>query len=321
MMRTARIMALIATFGLAGLAFAQPEEKKAPPSEDLLKGPAVRDNSIPGQNRKFGTGPADRRNAQRTPGMPVVARAINVLRGESAGEHRLTEDQDSRLKKVMSDFEAETRTYLQTHREEIARLVKSLPADERARVQRQIGEGRPARRGADRETERPASEPMMQEEMSAEDAAKARARVAEIFAGRPKPEDAQAKAWVVLNDSQKKLVQDEIARLQKEAESRMGKPAEPAKPGEMPKPGERANPADLAKQLEGKTPDEIMNDARVPEALRERLRNMSPEERARAVERFRERLRNGEGLPRRGQDKPAPKPDEVNVPKSPDSRR
>jgi len=310
-MRTAQAWALIAAVGLAGVCFAEPEKQAMPPTEDVLKGPAVKDNSVPGQNRRFGTGPADRRMAQRSPAMPVVVRALNVLRGEQAGEHRLSEDQDGRLKKVLSDFESETRTYLQTHREEISRLVKSLPAEERTRVNRQFGEGRPARRGADREAERPAADPMMRDEMAPTDAAAARARVAEILAGRPKPEDAQAKAWSVLTDAQKKLVQEEIARLQKEAESRTGTPA---------KPGEEMNPGELAKQLEGKTPDEIMNDARVPEALRERLRNMSPEERARAVERFRERLRNGEWRPQRGENKPAPRPDEVKVPKNPDNR-
>jgi hypothetical protein len=288
------------------------------PADGTLEGPKVKDNSMPGQKRPFGEGERRKAGERPTP-MPVIVKAMDVLRGEKGGDNRLSDEQETKIKSVMDEFLTSTRAYMQQHREEIGTLRSQLSPEDRAKVDQVFGgEGRPPRpgKGGDKKEDggKPKGppkdggpregDPMMEapgegKPVDAEASAKARVRLTEIAAGRPKPEDAQAKAWAVLTEPQRTILEAEVKKLSEE----MGKKAREGRPG-----------GDLS-DLKGKTPEEIMNDPRVPERLRERLKNMPAEQRAKAIKRFLERERGGERGGERGSEKPAPKPSDVNVPR------
>jgi hypothetical protein len=293
------------------------------PADGTLEGPKVKDNSMPGQKRPFGEGERRKAGERPTP-MPVIAKAMDALRGEKAGENRLSEDQETRIKSVMDEFLTSTREYMQKHREEIGSLRSQLSPEDRAKVDQAFGgEGRPLRpgkggfKGGEKKEDGgkpkgpppkdgPMGDPMMEgpgegKPVDAEASAKARARLSEIAAGRPKPEDAQAKAWAVLTEPQRTILDAEVKKLSEE----MGKKAREGRPG-----------GDLS-DLKGKTPEEIMNDPRIPERLRERLKNMPAEQREEAIKRFLERERGGGKGGEKGGEKPAPSPSDVNVPRPP----
>ena len=297
----------------AGTARAQEGQPKDGPA---LEGPKVRDNSMPGKKQAFGDGNKDRKAGDAPIRLPVVMKALDVLRGEKAGENKLTDAQESSIKGAFDEFQKSTREFMDKHREELGTLRSQLSPEDRAKVDQAFGgEGRGPRpgkagdkgggNGGDKKDQpKPDGDPMMTPgedapKVDAETSAKARARLTEIYAGRPKPEDAQAKAWSTLTEPQRTILQAEIKRVNEEM-------AKKGKPG--------AGGGGL-EDLKGKSPEEIMNDPRVPERLRERLKAMTPEERKEAVKKFLDRERGG---PKRGGDggegKPAPKPSDVNVP-------
>jgi hypothetical protein len=286
------------------------------PADGTLEGPKVKDNSIPGQKRGFGEG-KERKAGERPTPMPVIVKAMDVLRGEKAGENRLSEEQETKIKAVMDEFRDSTKTYMDTHRDEVMSLRAQLSPEDRAKVDQAFGgEGRPLRpgkggfKGGDKKEDggKPKGppkdgDPMMEapgegKPVDAEVSSKARARLTEIAVGRPKPEDAHAKAWAVLTESQRAILDAEVKKLSEE----MGKKLREGRPG-----------PDLS-DLKGKTPEEIMNDPRVPERLRERLKNIPAEERQEAIKRFLERER---GPKEGGEKKPTPKSSDVNVPRPP----
>lgn len=290
---------LLALVFAAGTAQAQDKPKEAP-----LEGPKVRDNSMPGRGRGLGEGERRAGDAIR---LPLIMKALDVLRGEKAGDNTLTEAQEKSIKAAFDEFQKSSREFMEKNREELATLRSQLTAEDREK----LGEGRP-RPGPNSKNKdgkkpsdggKPGEDEMMappaETKPDAEASKKALVRIQEILAARPKPEDAQTKAWSTLSETQKTTLQAEIKRLTDE----MQKKAKPADGGNLD-------------DLKGKSPEEIMNDPRVPERLRERLKNMSPEDRKEAIKRFLERSR--EGGPRRGREegenKPAPKPADVNVP-------
>lgn len=288
----------------AGTAQAQDAKPKDGPA---LEGPKVRDNSLPGKKREFGDGNKDRKAGDMPVRLPVVMKALDVLRGEKAGDNKLTDAQESSIKGAFDEFQKSTREYMEKNREETTTLRAQLTPEDRAKVERAAGgEGRPGQRPGGpkgKDAKRPGGEDEMmappETKADPEASKKAVARLQEIYAGRPKPEDAQAKAWSTLTEPQRTILQAEIKRVNEE----MQKKAKPAEGGGG------------LEDLKGKSPEEIMNDPRVPERLRERLKNMTPEERKEAVKKFLDRER---GSPKRGgeggEDKPAPKSTDVKVP-------
>jgi hypothetical protein len=248
-------------------------------------------------------------------------RALEVVRGEKAGENRLTDEQDTKLRSAFEEFQKQTREYLEKNREEISSLRSKLSAEDRAKADQALGgNGRVLRAGktafkgkAPKGAAKPETEPMTGQDgpqdepkVDAAESAKARARILEIVAGRPKPEDAQAKALAVLTDGQRSLVQAEVTRLQKEGDKR------PARAKAAVAAGETSGPApDYSKM----TPEEIMSDPRVPEGLRKELRSMTPEERDRVIQKIKDHGL-AKSRPNRGTGKPAPKLTDVKVPEA-----
>ncbi len=293
--------ALLAT--LAGTANAQ--DKK--PEDDALKGPAVKDDA-PG-TRKF-TQKGQQRGQQEVP-IRVFMKAVEVLRGEKAADEvRLTPEQNEQLKAHMDGYQAEGAKFRDADGEEIRGLVAKLNPEDRKKAMQRLAPylnergGRPGEKGEKKArpgAPKPADE--MNDPMAPADPKESGAAMDELKAlaeTAPKQADVQAKLWTVLTDAQKPLVQKELERIQKEQREK-NKPADGAKPGEPVKPGA----------------DPLMDNPRIPQELKDKLKDMTPEERRAALREYRQkRQQDGKGKqPEKGGEKlPPPGMDDVEVP-------
>lgn len=281
---------VVAAFVLTGGAWAQQGEKPAK-QEDPLKGPKVDDGGVPGERRRFTDsqgGPRER--MQRELPTRAYVRAIESLKGESVpAADRLTAEQETKIKSIAQDFEKSQREYREKNREEVRGLLPKLTEEERRRAAALLGQwggrGEGQRRGEGRGPEgaKPMGEQdgMMSEPApSAADSDAAKARLREIADGAPKAADAHAKMFAVLSGSQKELVQKELVKIREQTQNR-------------PAGGQQGRPA------AGGGPVTSIDDPRIPEQMRERLKNMSPEDREAALKRISERIANAEGDQRR----------------------
>lgn len=298
----------------AGLAVAQDSNRPArdKPAGAPLGGPAVRDAGIPGEKRSFantGKSPRDRMESRGVPAR-VFMQAINVIRGDQVGEGaRLTAGQEELIRAVQADFQSSMKSYMDAHRDEVSALRSQLSPESRAKFDqrtraaglggpggpegragkaKRTPDGRPAKKGG-AGADHPAEEmdapgkPAPGAPGSAGNDEAVKRRLVELMEAAPKAKDAQAKVMSALSEPQKALVKTEIERLRKKGEQDRS-PGAAAAPGtDMPA---------------------------LPENARERLKNMTPEQREEAMKRLRERRGQGQG----GQAKPAPGIDEVDVP-------
>lgn len=274
------IAALVLVAGAPALA------QQSPAKEPPLKGPAVKDGGVPGQQRKFSGGAGGDRKDRVSQQVPAVAymRALHVLRGDKADQAlRLTPEQEDQIKTAEREYRDQVDAYRTAHAEEIKALREQLPARERRRVDELLrAPGRPAeQRPKDaKPADRPARDdaPMMDEPMQEQDAAAieaARNRLREIAEGAPKPADTQARVYSVLTPPQREVFNTELERIRKELQNRR-----PGQQGGKPagKPGEPA----------------ALDDSRIPERIRERLKDATPEERERILKELQERQRQRE---------------------------
>lgn len=282
-------LVMVAVVGLATSAWAMQ------PAEQPLKGPPVNDNSVPGVKKSFGDGAAGKNGKARLqemgPTMIVFGRALDTLRNDAAGENKLTSEQDTKIRELREAFEAKAKAYMDEHKNEVKSLLEKVSPQDRAKFGQALGKegGRLglAKRGfkgkAGDKGEKNA-EPMTDSKpaVNSEESGKARERLKAIFDGRPKPQDTQTQMYAVLSETQKKLVQEALQKQRDEATKRLTEKKKTA--------GGEEKPAGNLGDLKNKSADEIMNDPRVPERLRERLKAMSPEDREKAVARIRERL-------------------------------
>ncbi|MDX2132201.1 MAG: hypothetical protein SFY69_09120 [Planctomycetota bacterium] len=295
---------------LAGSALAQ--QSSPPPAP--LKGPEVKDGGVPGENRKLSGGnPVGRERREAPTPQRVFMRAFDVLRGEKApAEVRLTADQQELIESIDAEFRKEMDEFRAANGAEVRGLMKDLPEGERRRVLEMLGAPRPeggapeGRRPGQRrpgakppQGERPAEAPMdapadgmmdapAGERPTDEATAAARARLREIMEAAPKPADTQAAMFGVLTEAQKPVFQKELERVKAEVQQRRG-PREVERNIEKDKfPGKAPGAGDKPLTLD---------DPRIPERVRERIKSLPPERQAEALQRLQERLRNAQPKP------------------------
>lgn len=281
---------------LAGSVLAQSE----PPKDNVLGGPKVKDNSVPGAKSRFSTGKGDKKDRALDRGIPpgVYVKALDALRGDGVSDGvRLTKEQDDKIHAIQREFIDSERAYIQSHRAELEALRADMPPEMRARVDERLRSAKAFDKGLPKDNVKKGKKagapeqdemdaPMKDKDVPSDPAAaaKARERMGQIFDEAPKPKDAQSKVWALLTDAQRPVLQAEIERLQKEGGKGAGKGKGPGGP-----------------------------DAGPPGELREKLKNMTPEERQKYLEEMRAK-RGAKKLPD-GQPKPQPRPGDVNVPK------
>ncbi len=294
MNRTTRWIApALAVLTLAGTVFAQNTRPEPPRKEPPLKGPAVKDGRVPGEYRSFGEGGkgGKDRMQQETPHRLFV-RAFESVRGEGVEPAiRLSEEQDSRLGAIDRQFRDAIESYRKDHASEARELIAKLPPAERRKAADLLGgqggpkrplDGNKPRNGPKADKPDRDSDPM--QAMDPKAAEDARARLKELLQGAPKPADTHVKMFAVLNEAQKPVVEKELERLKKETQGRrepgkIDKGLEKGKGSVKNKPGADAKPLTL-------------NDPRIPERMRERIKSLPPEQQAEALKRASERLRN-----------------------------
>lgn len=260
------------------------------PDSQPLRGPSVRDDTVPGEGRRF-TGGAQRRKDAVGASIPnrIFIQAIDSLRGERADPTlRLAQDQADQIAKIERDLRDKLAAFVRDHREEIAELRASATPEMRRRLDQLMpgSAGARARRNAEasppEQQAKPdggdnkamdGSDPMMKEGQAAPEAAQA--RIAELLAAAPKLEEMHGSVWALLTPPQREHVEKQVERLKAEAAAKRGstkddrkqKQAEPAKPNAAGSP-------DLSK---------------LPPRLRERWESMTPAEREQALKRLKDR--------------------------------
>lgn len=279
MNRTPSIALLTALLLTAGHAHAQTAKPADPPA---LSGPTVKDNALPGSRDSLGDKPSALGKKgghmdDRGLPMPAFMEAMAVIRSDAAGEHKLTAEQQEKIRAINTEFQEKTREYLQANRAELQKLREEAK-NKGIELRPQPSEAKPAE-GATL----PKPDP---------DAQKLRDRAQALMEGRPSPKDVQTKIWGVLTEGQKKLVQPELDKAKEKLADQMGKRAAEAKAKKE------------AKKLGGK--------ADLKPELREKLKNMTPEQRKEFLENQRKKAGKGKNV--EGTDKPAPSPEQVNVP-------
>lgn len=303
---------------------------KAPPADNgVLRGPQVRDNSVPGTKGKFGgTGNQKEQRAQQPIPPRMMMEAIGVLKKDpTPQELRLTAEQETKIQDVHEDFRAKQKAFVDQHRDEIMKLRSELGPDAKKKIDERLralpgfggraggpdgtpgdnAKGRPERRPGKGGGPGPgggAGGDDAMKETSPADQSAALAKLKELAEKAPDAKDAQTRAWAVLTDGQKPIVEKELARLRKEGGARGPGAPDAGGPG-----GDRLPPGVIG--ADGK-----VDMSKLPPRLRERLEKMSPEEREKAIQRLKERVdagRKGAGKGGNGA-KPAPEMDDVQVP-------
>ncbi|MCC6949875.1 MAG: hypothetical protein IT433_00360 [Phycisphaerales bacterium] len=303
-----RALTAAAVFACAGAAWAQ---DSAP-----LKGPSGDDKSVPGETRKFGGPGGDRkeRAAQMPVRHPMFMQALGILRGDKAGESvRLTAEQDEKIAGIDRDMKAKAEAFRAEHGEEIRGLVSKLTPEDKRRFAALLGQmgqpgrgggegakgaGRPAagqRKGVKRPNAERANKPAEGDDatMQTSDAAaaeQAREKLRTLMETAPRPEDAHKAIFGVLTEAQRPLVQTEIERMRKEMEQRA---AEGGK--QLDREKERAGrklDKKEAEAMEGAAPTSI-DDPRIPERMRERLKKLPEDQQQAALKRLWARLQVG----------------------------
>lgn len=246
--------------------------------DDGLGGPKVKDNSVPGNRGKLGDGSRER--GEGRPQAPrAFIRAVESLKAESTpAELRLTAEQESKIKTLREEFEAKVQAYRDANKDEVIKLREDVGPRERRRIDEMLrGPGEGPREGARRE-ERPKGEPgddMMGEGKPVDEAKAeaARKRLREIMEASPQPTEVQTAVMGVLTEQQKEHVRTTMEKMAKERQEEMGQRGE----GML----ERLSPED-----------------------REKIKNMSPEERREFIrEKMKERGEGEQGEGRRGRGK------------------
>lgn len=264
---------------------------RAQDARPALGGPKVTDSGVPGEARSFGDAKGEKKKDMARP-IPHVAfmRALHVVRGEEAGKLALTSEQDAQVRAIDQDFQGEVAKFREAHQGEAKDLMKDLSPEDRRQAMQMLGRargelgvrGEKGEKGRRRPEGGPPAPPpgdeMMQEPGAKPDPANAEAakeKLKALFDAAPKPMDAHARIFAVLNADQKSAVETELARvreeMQKQAKDRMA---------------ERLKDTNKVKGLKGKAPEGGPDRDAVRQAMqglspeeREKVRQMSPEDR------------------------------------------
>ncbi len=209
-----------------GTASAQsPTDKTVEPA---LKGPAVgaRPDGKGKGTGEFGPDAVAKKASTRASAPVTMAefvKAIETLRNAPTPEaNRLTADEDARIKAALAEQEQASKAYLDAHRQEIDALRSKLSATDRAMLDQQLQRGGSIRlsktgfggknavlRKKDKGAA-PADATSDTATVGKADAAKTRARLVELYAGQPKPLDAQTKILAMLTPAQADLVSEQL---------------------------------------------------------------------------------------------------------------
>lgn len=351
-MNTHLRVSLLALVLVAGNAFALPDDGKAQPpapaKPETLKGPSVPDRSVPGVENGLGT--MERGNDKKGPAreMPIPHREFMRMLDESLGNGapenlRLSGEQHTQIDKISEEFTQKQRSFMESNRAEMEKLVAKYGPEVRQFAQRMMNErggGAGGRPGADskkgpKDAKKPGeaatptgdkpADPMSDKPaggLSDDARAEIIAKLKELRASAPKPEDARTAIWGVLKTDQQAAVQKRVDAFKAEREKQQDEKYKEREKKKLEERGGKKNPAAAGAGAPGRKPgdgpvtpldaahrEELLK--QLPDDLRERVGKMPTElqnriltrfaelpadQREEAFARMRERLKNaGEG--------------------------
>jgi hypothetical protein len=273
-----------------------------------LGGPAVKDESVQGQPRKLAGGkgnPRDaaRESAQRVPHRGFLRALMSLQNDDAAASMRLTEGQLATIKQANEKFVDSATDYASTNKATIEQLRDQLPMQERRRVEGflRVAEDIALLRDVTNMTDAPKGEPGQRgprdankdkggegakdaQQVDEAKAKEARDQLRTIVERAPNPADAHAAMMAVLTEEQKAFVKEQGEKMRGGRGDRHGRDG-PAREGEMGK-GEGREGAKGKGRGQG---------PRLTEEQREKLKNMTPEERREFMRKMREQRRDKEG--------------------------
>lgn len=231
-----RLICSTALFAAALLACPVLAEPPAAPDQNdpALKGPTV--TARPPTKGKgaspFGPDSIEKKKTAGSkptppPSMSEFMKALEVLRSSSTPEAaRVSSEQGAKITAAAAEFEAAGKAYMDKNKAELETLRGKLSPNDRNALDQQLARGGQLRLSKfgfggkknvlKQKSARPSADPAMTDaspSASREDAAQVRARVVEIYAGRPKAEDVQAKILGLLTPEQLPLVNAELDKL------------------------------------------------------------------------------------------------------------
>ncbi|MFT3687117.1 MAG: hypothetical protein QM783_19705 [Phycisphaerales bacterium] len=236
----------------------------APAKPETLKGPSVPDRQVPGVENGLGTMErgGDKKGPAREMQIPhrEFMRMLDESLGTSAPENiRLSADQRKQIDKVSEEFTQKQRTYMQSHREEIEKLVQKYGPEVRQLAQRLGGErglgggGADSRKGP-KDAKKPSgdspagdkpADPMQDKPAGLSDDARAEvlAKLKDLQANAPKAEDTRAAIWGLLKADQQAAVQTKVDAFKAEREKQMDERYKEREKKKLEERGNKKGPA------------------------------------------------------------------------------
>lgn len=306
LVRHAGLCAITLTM-LAGTALAQAQAADAP-----LSGPAVKDGSVPGESRKLTGGKSTDRKEARDRPLPhlMFMKAFEVLRGPDAPKAiALSPDQKDDLDLLDEDFKQSMMKYREDHMQEVQELRGKLTGEDRKKVGQFLREADGRRGGPGGKGEKggpggkrgpggpPPGDGMMQDDAKAAPTDKAAsehavARLQEIRDGAPKPADLHARMIALLTDAQRPAFDAELAKVQGGWEQQQ-KERLAGRFAEKGKGSAKGNGRGNGKGLSDGGPITSIDDPRIPDRMRDRIKNLPADQQQKALDRVNQRLSGG----------------------------
>ncbi len=265
------VLTIVACAAFASPTLAQATDTRQP---QPLRGPSVPDAAESGKKSETFATKEPRKKTPRAQLRSVddVLHALDRLKG---GTNALSKSQQGQIDAIASDARAALAAYLAKHQEKVDSLVALLRPTDRELFLHAWHDGTPlqlskrgfAAPGAKHASITPSDNAPAPAEKApvvrAPDAQAARAKLYDLYKARPSVEAVKEAIWKLLTPAQQQAADESLTALATKGE----KPGRKGVLGSLP-----AIPKDA-------TPEQIINDPSMPQALRDRLRAAAPEQR------------------------------------------
>jgi hypothetical protein len=327
-MKPISLLALVSGLALSASALAQPPQPPRGQQGDPLRGPEVRDRQVPGVNGTFGEPGGEKKrfvNENKLPPRVFRDAMETVLNPEAPENLRVSDEQRTRYRGWMDDFQKSVGAYMKEHQAELAELRKNAgEPGRRPGGPKGQGQGDNAPPPPMDDNAKPRDE---------KDMASARERLQAVMAGAPKIEELYTRIWTELTPEQQKAVDGKLAdfraRQSKEREDRYveqklnrkkGQPGADAPKPPQPQPPQGDQPPQRRPEGQNRGFDggprpggdaphgDGDRTAPIDPARRDRLMRMfsrlSPEQQDQLLQRLEQRMRSEGGAGGNGNEQP-----------------
>lgn len=275
------VLTIVACAAFASPALAQATDTRQP---QPLRGPSVPDAAESGKKSEtFATKEPRKKTPQaQLHSVDDILHALDRLKG---GANAISKDQQGQIDTIASDARAALAAYLAKHQDEVDSLVSLLRPSDRDVFLHAWHDGTPlqlskrgfAAPGAKHASITPSDNAPTPAEKApvvrASDAQAARAKLYDLYKARPSVEAVKEAIWKLLTPAQQQAADESLTALA-------------TKGGKPNRKGVRAVLDSLPAIPKDATPEQIINDPSMPQALRDRLRAATPAQREKLLSRL-----------------------------------